>query len=65
MIKESLQSILHVEIYALISFIIFFTFFIVVSIRAFRMKKEEVTQFSNLPLEDSIDETAEIQGVKG
>lgn len=65
MIKESLQSILHVEIYALISFIIFFTFFIVVSIRAFRMKNDEVTRFSNLPLEDSIEESAEMQGAKG
>lgn len=54
MFKETLQSVLHVEIYALIGFIIFFTFFIFVSIQAFRMKKEEVDQISNMPLEDSI-----------
>lgn len=54
MFKETLQSVLHVEIYALIGFIIFFTFFIFVSIQAFRMKKEEVDQISNMPLEDSV-----------
>ena len=65
MYKDSLQSIRHVEIYALIGFIIFFTFFIFVSIQAFRMKKEEIDQYSNLPLEDSVEDSGEMQGVKG
>jgi cbb3-type cytochrome oxidase subunit 3 len=56
MVSESLQNIIHVEIYALIGFIIFFTFFIFVSIQAFRMNKEEVAKLSNMPLEDSADE---------
>ena len=56
MISESLQNIFHVEIYALIGFIIFFTFFIFVTIHVFRMKQEEVAEFSNLPLEDSLTE---------
>jgi len=56
MIRDTLSTIFHVEIYAIIGFIIFFTFFIFVTIQAFRMKKEEVIEFSNLPLEDSIDE---------
>jgi len=50
---DSLQNSIHVEIYALIGFIIFFTFFIFVSIQAFRMNKEEVTKLSNMPLEDA------------
>jgi cbb3-type cytochrome oxidase subunit 3 len=56
MISESLQNIFHVEIYALIGFVIFFTFFIFVTIHVFRMKQEEVDEFSKIPLEDSIKE---------
>ena len=54
MFKETLNSILNVEVYAMIGFFIFFTFFILVSIQAFLMKKDEVDQISNLPLEDSV-----------
>lgn len=52
MLSDSFRTIFHVEIYALIGFVIFFTFFILVSINAFRMKKEEVAEFSNLPLDE-------------
>ena len=52
MVGDTLRNIFHVEIYALIGFVIFFTFFIFVSINAFRMKKEEIDEFSNLPLDD-------------
>jgi cbb3-type cytochrome oxidase subunit 3 len=54
MLTDSFRNIFHVEIYALLGFIIFFTFFIVVSIQAFRMKKEEVNQYSAMPLDDSV-----------
>lgn len=60
MVGDTLRNIFHVEIYALIGFLIFFTFFIFVTIHAFRMKKEEVEEFSNLPLDDQ-----EAQGVFG
>lgn len=53
MFAETFQNIVHVEIYALIAFVIFFTFFILVSVQAFRMKKEETDRFSNLPFEDA------------
>lgn len=59
MVGDTLRNIFHVEIYALIGFIIFFTFFIFVTINAFRMKKEEVEEFSNLPLDDQ--ETMSVQ----
>jgi len=62
MFKETLQTINHVEIYALIGFLIFFTFFIFVSIQAFRMNKDEVDQISNMPLDDSVVENAERHG---
>jgi len=54
MFKETLSSILNVEVYAIIGFFIFFTFFIVVSIHAFRMKKEEADELSNMPLDDAL-----------
>lgn len=56
MYKDSLQTILHVEIYAIIGFVIFFTFFIFVTVQAFRMKKDEVARLSNMPLEDSVED---------
>ena len=52
MVGDTLRTIFHVEIYALIGFVIFFTFFIFVSVNAFRMKKEEIDEFSNLPLDE-------------
>ncbi|HAQ18364.1 MAG TPA: CcoQ/FixQ family Cbb3-type cytochrome c oxidase assembly chaperone [Prolixibacteraceae bacterium] len=61
MLTDSFRNIFNVEIYALIGFIIFFTFFVVVSIQAFRMKKEEVIQFSNMPLEDSVSEEGKME----
>ena len=54
MYKETLNSILNVEVYAIIGFFIFFTFFIFVSIQVYQMKKEEVDQISQLPMEDSV-----------
>lgn len=54
MFKETLSSILNVEVYAIIGFIIFFTFFIVVSIHAFRMRKEEADELSSMPLDDAL-----------
>lgn len=54
MVGDTLRNIFHVEIYALIGFIIFFTFFIFVTINAIRLKKEEIEEFSNMPLEDPV-----------
>ena len=55
MYKEILNSITNVEVYAILGFFIFFTFFIFVSVQAFLMKKDEVDQISNMPLEDSFE----------
>ncbi len=62
MLTDAFRNIFHVEIYALIGFVIFFTFFIFVSIQAFRMNKEEVAKISNMPLEDSVSDTREEHG---
>jgi len=55
MYKETLSNILNVEVYAIIGFFIFFTFFILVTILTFRMKEEEVNQISQMPLDDSAE----------
>ncbi|MBL7966877.1 MAG: hypothetical protein JNK09_07735 [Prolixibacteraceae bacterium] len=62
MLTDSFRNVFHVEIYALIGFIIFFTFFIFVSVQAFRMKKDEVNKLSSMPLDDSEIETQENSG---
>jgi cbb3-type cytochrome oxidase subunit 3 len=56
MYKETLSSILNVEIYATIGFFIFFIFFIFITIRAFKMNKDEVAIISNMPLDDQDQE---------
>lgn len=52
MLTDSFRNIFHVEIYALVGFLIFFTFFILISIQAFRMKKDEVDRLSSMPLDE-------------
>lgn len=52
MIKEHLQSIIGVELYAIIGFLIFFVFFILITIHTIRMDKLRVRKLSEIPLED-------------
>lgn len=51
MYKEVLQSIKGVDVYAIISLIIFICLFAVVSIRILRMDKNELKKMAELPLE--------------
>lgn len=51
-VKGHLNSIDGIEIYPIISFIIFFSFFIGLSIYVFTMKKSKVEEMKNIPLED-------------
>lgn len=51
-IKGHLTSIEGIEIFPVISFIIFFSFFIGLSIYVFKMKKSRVDTLKNIPLED-------------
>ncbi|WP_339734089.1 cbb3-type cytochrome c oxidase subunit 3 [uncultured Sunxiuqinia sp.] len=52
MMKEHLQSIIGVELYAIIGFLIFFVFFILVTLHTIRMDKSRVRRLSEIPLED-------------
>jgi cbb3-type cytochrome oxidase subunit 3 len=45
-----LESISGVDTYALTSFLIFFTFFILMSIWAFKADKKMIDEISNIPL---------------
>ena len=51
-IKGHLNDIDGVEIYPIISFLIFFTFFIGLSIYVFRMKKNRIEELKNIPLDE-------------
>ena len=51
-IKGHLESITGIEIYPLISLVIFFTFFMVLFLWVFTAKKEYIKTVSNLPLDN-------------
>jgi hypothetical protein len=50
-IKQYAETIHNVDIYPMISLLIFFIFFIVLLMLVKKMKKERVEALSNLPLE--------------
>ncbi|MES2588788.1 MAG: CcoQ/FixQ family Cbb3-type cytochrome c oxidase assembly chaperone [Bacteroidota bacterium] len=54
-IKHNLTSIDGVSIYPLISLLIFVIFFLFVITYVVRLKKSEISELSNIPLEDKSD----------
>ena len=58
-IKHNLTSIDGVEIFPLLSLLIFVLFFAVVLTRVIRMSKAEVAELSDIPLEDKHPELAD------
>jgi cbb3-type cytochrome oxidase subunit 3 len=50
-IKHNLTEMIGVEIYPIISLLIFVLFFAIVIWRTFRMSKAEVNTYSNIPLD--------------
>ncbi len=61
MIKQTLQSLAGIEVFPIISLIIFFVIFTIVCIWAFSLDKEVITEMERIPLDndmtdgDSID----------
>ena len=53
MYKEVLQSIANVEVFPVISLIIFMIGFASVTLGVINMKRKDVAHYSRLPLEDS------------
>lgn len=56
-IKHNLTSIEGVDIYPLLSLLIFVLFFVVVLIRVVKMSKEDITELSSLPIDSEVDES--------
>ena len=50
-VSHYFESIAGIEIYPIVSFLIFFVFFIVVTYMVIRMDKKEIVEMSNMPLE--------------
>ncbi len=57
-IKHHMESIIGIEIFPLISFIIFFLFFAGLFIWVAYMKKDEINELSQIPLNDSKNQEA-------
>jgi cytochrome c oxidase cbb3-type subunit IV len=51
-IKHNLSEIAGIEIFPIISLLIFVAFFAIVIWRTMRIKKAEIAEMSNIPLED-------------
>ncbi|MBN9283878.1 MULTISPECIES: CcoQ/FixQ family Cbb3-type cytochrome c oxidase assembly chaperone [Flavobacterium] len=51
-IKHNMETISGIEIYPIISLLIFFLFFVGLYIWVLTYKKEKITEMSNLPFED-------------
>jgi cytochrome c oxidase cbb3-type subunit IV len=60
-IKYHMETIAGIEIYPLISFVIFFTFFLILLIWVVRADKHEIAEIANLPL----DQESKGQDVNG
>ncbi|MAX69975.1 MAG: CcoQ/FixQ family Cbb3-type cytochrome c oxidase assembly chaperone [Flavobacteriaceae bacterium] len=54
-VKHHMESITGIEIYPLISLLIFFVFFIALFYWVFTAKKEYITKVSNIPLDNQND----------
>lgn len=50
-IKHNLTEMMGVEIYPIISLLIFVLFFAIVIWRTFRMSKAEISDYKNIPLD--------------
>ena len=51
-IKHNMETISGVQIYPIISLLIFFLFFVGLGFWVFSYKKEKITELSNMPLQD-------------
>ncbi len=54
-IKHNMETIIGIEIFPIISVLIFFLFFVGLIIYTIRMKQSEVDEISALPLNDSLE----------
>ncbi len=60
-VKGNLENIDNVEIYPMISLLIFFIFFVALFYRVISAKKEYIKEVSNIPLENDTNHQNEEQ----
>jgi hypothetical protein len=53
LVKEILGSVAHVQIFAIISMILFIVVFIMMLLHTYGIRKDEISEYSHLPLEDN------------
>lgn len=58
-VKHTMESIAGVEIYPLISLLIFFTFFVGLLVYVFKMKKTDVAYLSEIPMHSGVESETE------
>jgi hypothetical protein len=56
-VKNHMESITGIEIYPLISLLIFFTFFVILFFWVFTAKKDYIKMVSEIPLNDNLKNT--------
>lgn len=56
-VKHNLESIAGVEIYPILSLLIFFIFFVVLYAWTYTYKKEKINELSRIPLEGTENQT--------
>lgn len=54
-IKHNMETIIGIEIFPIISVLIFFLFFVGLIIYVFKMKQSSVDELSSLPFDDNVD----------
>jgi len=59
-IKHNMETIIGIEVFPVIAFLIFFGFFIGLIVYVIRLKKSHIEQVSALPLEDGEANNREI-----
>jgi len=52
-IKHHMESILGIEIFPVIAFLIFFSFFVVLLIWVYKHDKTQLDEIANMPLEEN------------
>ncbi|MCE1200780.1 MAG: cbb3-type cytochrome c oxidase subunit 3 [Bacteroidia bacterium] len=56
-VTKVLEGVADIQIFPIIGLIIFFTLFVALIIHVARMSREEVEEYSHLPLEDDNDKS--------
>ena len=59
-IKHNMETIIGIEIFPIISFLIFFLFFLVLFIWVIKMKKSDVNQLAALPFSNETENSTNL-----